>query len=269
MAPQRPPADFGSKLREARERRGLSLRQIANATKISVPTLDALEKGDIKRLPGGIFSRAFVRAFAAEVGLDPERTIQDFIAQFPQESVTAGHPTTSRDVDEEAVESQQRAASTVLRLAGISVPIAAVVIYIATAGRPVRQPVKAAAPVASQTSESATARTEPTSSARADEPKAVAGDDSVPETRLTVEVTTTRASWVSAVVDGERTLDQLLQPGDARRLDVRRELVLTAADGGAIALSLNGTPARPLGPAGQSVTARLNPTNFKDYLPVQ
>ena len=77
MAADRPATDFGSKLREARERRGISLRQIANATKISVRALEALERNDISRLPGGIFSRAFVRSYAVEVGLDAEATIQD------------------------------------------------------------------------------------------------------------------------------------------------------------------------------------------------
>src|SRR5213075_922656 len=66
MSADRAP-DFGSKLREARERRGVTLRQIANATKIAVSVLDALEKKDIKRLPGGIFGRAFVRSYAIEV----------------------------------------------------------------------------------------------------------------------------------------------------------------------------------------------------------
>ena len=86
----RPPGDFGRSLREARERRGVSLRQIANATKIGMSALEALERNDISRLPGGIFSRGFVRSYAVEVGLDPEATIQEFIAQFPHDSVTAG-----------------------------------------------------------------------------------------------------------------------------------------------------------------------------------
>src|SRR5438552_19182229 len=84
-------SDFGGRLREARERRGISLRQIANATKISVAVLEALERNDVSRLPGGIFGRAFVRSYAVEVGLDPARTIQEFIAQFPYDSIVAGN----------------------------------------------------------------------------------------------------------------------------------------------------------------------------------
>ena len=84
--------DFGSRMRHAREQRGVSLRQIAEATKISVSQLEALERNDISRLPGGIFSRAFVRSYAAEVGVDPEQTVRDFLSQFPHDSVTAGSP---------------------------------------------------------------------------------------------------------------------------------------------------------------------------------
>ena len=89
MAVERTSGGFGGKLRDARERRGVSLRQIANATKISIGALEALERNDVSKLPGGIFSRAFVRSYAIEVGLDPDATIQEFIAQFPNDSVIA------------------------------------------------------------------------------------------------------------------------------------------------------------------------------------
>jgi cytoskeletal protein RodZ len=87
-----PEGDFGSRMRHAREQRGVSLRQIAEATKISVSALEALERNDISRLPGGIFSRAFVRSYAAEIGVDPEQTVREFLSQFPHDSVTAGRP---------------------------------------------------------------------------------------------------------------------------------------------------------------------------------
>src|SRR5258706_11203687 len=135
MATSGAPGGFGSKLREARERRGISLREIANTTKISVSALEALERNDISRLPGGIFSRAFVRSYASEVGLDPEATIREFIAQFPNESVTAGHPTSGRVEDHEAVESNRQTAGTFLWLAVISVPLAAALLYFTASGR--------------------------------------------------------------------------------------------------------------------------------------
>ena len=80
--------DIGAWLRDSRERSGLSLRQIADTTKFSVPTLDALERNRVDRLPDGIYRRAIVRSYAAEVGLDPEKTLQAFLAAFPQDPAT-------------------------------------------------------------------------------------------------------------------------------------------------------------------------------------
>ena len=132
MVVQHGRGDVGGMLRQARERRGLSLRQISNATKIAMITLEALERNDVKRLPGGIFTRSFVRAYALEVGLDPEVVIDAFMGQFPQDSVTAGHPATSQIEDHEAVDSDRRTATTFLRLVAIGIPVAAVVVYLGT-----------------------------------------------------------------------------------------------------------------------------------------
>ena len=84
--------DFGIRMKHLREERGVSLRYIADATKISVSALEALERDDISRLPGGIYSRAFVRSYAIEIGLDPEQTLRDFLTQYPHDVVIAGSP---------------------------------------------------------------------------------------------------------------------------------------------------------------------------------
>ena len=51
-------------------------REIAATTKIAASALEALERNDSSKMPGGIFSRAFVRSYAIEIGLDPDRTVQ-------------------------------------------------------------------------------------------------------------------------------------------------------------------------------------------------
>jgi hypothetical protein len=244
MPSERPSGNLGKKLREAREHRGVSLRQIADSTKIAVSILDALERNDISRLPGGIFGRAFVRSFASEVGLDPEATIQEFIAQFPQDSVTVGHPPSQRTGDDEALESDRRVASTFLRLIALSIPIAAVVVYFSTAGRPV--------PVALE--QAATA---------ADVRSIAEAPDGL---GFTVAVAVSRPCWVSATVDDDQQAEWMLQAGDRRTFHVRRELVLTTRDAGAVEMTVNGVVAKPLGRSGEAVTARLSPANFRQYL---
>ena len=98
-------------------------------------SLEALERSDLSRLPGGIFTRAFIRAYAQEVGLDPDRTIQDFIAELPPEAATAtAHPAGVEDG--EKLESDRKAVATALRLALVSLPIIGLVIYYGTHGVP-------------------------------------------------------------------------------------------------------------------------------------
>lgn len=115
-------------MRRARETRGISLRQIADVTKISVSALEALERNDISRLPGGIFSRAFVRSYATEVGLDPEQTVRDFIGQFPHDSVTAGSPHVPHE-DHEALESRRQVAAMTVQLVAIALAIIGAILY--------------------------------------------------------------------------------------------------------------------------------------------
>lgn len=145
----RPIGDFGRTLREARERKGVSLRQIADTTKISIGMLDALERNDVSRLPGGVFSRAFVRSYASEVGLDPDSTLRDFAAQFGGEAGTTGHPAPRQIDGDEMFNDDRRLASTVVRLAVICVLIgAAILVYLAlTKRRPPTPPPPPAATV--------------------------------------------------------------------------------------------------------------------------
>ena len=71
-------ASFGEKLRLEREMRGVSLREIADVTKISVRFLQALEEDRVDVLPGGLFPRAFVKQYATFLGLDADKLVTDY-----------------------------------------------------------------------------------------------------------------------------------------------------------------------------------------------
>ena len=72
-------ASFGERLRRERELRGVSLRDVAEATKISTRFLKALEEDRVEVLPGGLFPRAFVRQYARQLGLDADRLVTEFL----------------------------------------------------------------------------------------------------------------------------------------------------------------------------------------------
>ena len=72
-----PMAGYGEYLRREREMRGVSLEEISTATKISIRFLQAIENEELSKLPGGIFTRSFVRTYARYLGLDEERVLAD------------------------------------------------------------------------------------------------------------------------------------------------------------------------------------------------
>jgi cytoskeletal protein RodZ len=136
MPPESVPSTVGRRLREARERKGISLADIANATKISVGVLEALERNDVSKLPGGIFTRAFVRSYANAVGLNSEQLIRDFMAEFSEDSVSAGHPSSRTVEDDEGFESNRRVASVFIKLVVISIPIVIALLYFSSLAHP-------------------------------------------------------------------------------------------------------------------------------------
>ena len=80
---------LGEELKRERELREISLREISEATKISVRILEAIENDNYGKLPGGIFNRNFLRAYAGFIGLDPEiivRKYQQIYSGLPVDS---------------------------------------------------------------------------------------------------------------------------------------------------------------------------------------
>ncbi len=71
---------FGDRMRREREMRGVTLEEISESTKISKRALQALEKEEFDLLPGGIFNKGFVRAYARYLGIDEEQAVADFVA---------------------------------------------------------------------------------------------------------------------------------------------------------------------------------------------
>jgi hypothetical protein len=80
---------FGDKLRKQREQRGIALDAISNTTKISTRMLRAIEEEHFDQLPGGVFNKGFVRAYARQVGLDEEEAITDYLAALRESQIQA------------------------------------------------------------------------------------------------------------------------------------------------------------------------------------
>lgn len=278
-----PEIDFGTFLRKARERRGMSLQQVAATTKISARVLGALEQNDPSKLPGGIFARAFVRAYAREVGLDPEATVSRFVSEFPDSASGDEGPTAAKGDDAESFESGRRVTMTVLQLAGISVLIViAILVYLKTRPSPAvpsepppaRSDRQAPGPSAPQGADAA-----PPQTAAPVEPGPVSaaapgtgGPMVVPEpgaqsgAPLSVLIVAIDPCWVSLTTDGREVISRLLEAGERVTFDARTSMTLKAGNAGALQLTWNGRRGLPFGEPGQVVTKTITPATLASFI---
>ncbi len=245
-------ANIGGRLREAREARNMELRDIAATTKISIGALEALEQNDFDPLPGGIFTRAFVRAYASEVGLDPEQTTRDFMAQAPTE---AGNDPIR--LDDEQMPSRRQVVETVFKLLIIGVPLAGL-LFLGLRGT----------------------TTGPPGQGDAGGPVAAVAEPVPPPPPPPIEVEETAAvreplalvlrprgeSWVSLTVDGERVLSRIMQAGEEESYEAEDEITLNIGNAGQFDFEINGQEARSLGGRGEVATATITHENYLSYV---
>jgi cytoskeleton protein RodZ len=273
--------DVGAALRAARERRGLSLDQLSHTTKISVRILGAIESNRIDKLPGGIFTRGFLRAYAREVGLDPEDTIQRYLSEWEpvpdivevarpgRDEARPWHaPAVRREMDRD--EAERRSVRLQWLLGVLVISLVYFGWWRAPAPRtalPDSPPADAIAitkpssPAASPGADDATRRE--TAAAESREPSsALATDGDV----LHVDIRAQGVCWVSATADGRRVVYRLMQPGEQQTLEMRDAIVLRVGDPAAFAFSINGMSGRSLGRAGEAVTVHVTRQTYREFL---
>lgn len=256
--------DFGAMLREARERRGISLGQMAASTKISPAALEALERNDIRRLPGGIFSRGYVRSYAAVVGLDPEETVGQFLQSLHGETAAAA-PVAATTVPPEEIEfeRQREAARRIVRIAAAILPIVALVGFLAFRGgdrTPAAQ--SSAAPEAVGTAGQETGLVPVPAMERQTVPAPTTASSP-----LTMEIRATGECWVGLTVDGRKIFERLMHDGERASYDITHDAVVHVGNAAAFTFALNGRQARPLGAAGQVRIFRVTPSTAAQFLP--
>ena len=246
--------NVGARLREAREARSMELRDIAATTKISIGALEALEQNDFDPLPGGIFTRAFVRAYASEVGLDPEQTTRDFMSQAPAE---AGNDPIR--LDDEQMPSRRQVVETVFKLLIIGVPLAGL-LFLGLRGASTVSPPPgdAGGPVE--------AVAEPVPVPPPAPPVEVEETATAARESLALVLRPRGESWVSLTVDGERVLSRIMQAGEEESYEAEDEITLNIGNAGQFDFEINGQVARSLGGRGEVATATITHENYLSYV---
>lgn len=252
----------GQRMHAQRERRGIALADVAASTKISKAALLAIERDDIKLLPGGIFTRAFVRSYAQALGLDPETTVREFMAQFPSTDADVMDALGAGDSPRRRLSSGARA---LLQFGAASVPLVIALVWFGLPSG--RHPIDAitADRIAAATSDiQAPVLLRPVSNGTRLHPEVVeaSGHSGV----LSLVLTMKTACWVSAESDGHPIVERLLSPGEVIELNADRVVAFKVGDASAVAMQINGEEARSLGGPGKVVSARIDTSNFRDFL---
>jgi cytoskeleton protein RodZ len=265
---------FGMRLKEQREKRGITLDQISQSTKIGHRFLEALEEDHFERLPGGIFNKGFVRAYARCVGMDEEQVVADYLT-----ATGANQPKTGEAEEPPVIETP--AETTPDRAAGLPWGIFATVLLIiafsfavwgfysrvtstrekepAPAPRvqssvspaepsPVSEPASpqvrnelrpSSAPPAP--SGSATSPQSAIAASSGDTGAQEAASTAAPASRdLVLRIKAHEDSWLSITVDGEVTTQQTLAASAEKTVRARNEIVIRAGSIGALDFEFKG-----------------------------
>jgi cytoskeletal protein RodZ len=288
---------IGEILRRERLKRNLDLGQIAQELKIAPRFLEAIEAGQLDKLPGGIFTKSFTLQYARLLGLDEEkiagelqRTL-DPPPEFPA-AVEAPNPADSairvpRVEEWESVgESRFRWSSSLSAAALVVVvmllcsglyalyawwqrahrPVAAhqspPIAAVQQAPPPQVQP--STAPTGTQPSSGAPApapSTEQPAPPVAPPPLPVAGAH--PNAPVRVELTADEPVWVLVRSDGKYFFSGTLGAKESRAFEATSTVLLRLGNAGGVTITLNGKPVGPVGPKGQVRTVQFTSGGFE------
>lgn len=257
---------FGERLQREREMRGITLEEIADSTKIGTRSLRALEREDFDKLPGGIFNKGFVRAYARYLGIDEEQAVADFLAAAgdPEQPLPSPAPK-ARAVSG----SGGRSWAALLALAALAGGGFAAWKYKVGpfAGRASRPQTVSAPPVAAQPPTAAPAASAPTDQA-APNPTSAPGGDSAAATPAAGEgfVVLVRAkedAWISLSADDRLVMEGTLLAAETREVRATRKVVLKLGNAAGVEVSYDNQALAPLGRANEVKTVVFTPQGLQ------
>lgn len=285
---------FGERLQREREMRGITLEEIAEATKIGTRSLRALEEQDFDKLPGGIFNKGFVRAYSKYLGIDEDQAVADYVT-----AVTDAQATGKLKIPEAKaiLDEPETSESEPIRIPwGLLITVALIVVigfasrsYYSKHGlaklrrqpspsvqpsTPAPQPPVAAAdaaPAAPSTSQpnAPVTSTTPTPAPSTTPTSAPGTTQSQPSAKpkspdaFIVKVHTKDDAWVEISADGKRVLSELLKANTDRVVKAEKEVVLVTGNAGGVEISRNDQLLPLLGLSGAKKTVTITAQDFK------
>lgn len=277
-------ASFGERLRKTRENRKITLEEVALATKIGTRMLRALEEERFDQLPGGIFNKGFVRAYARHLGIDEDKAVADYLEAAGELPVPEPEDLQLRAIAERREKEKQGRPPVAIPWGMLAVLLLLIALLLAVWGVYSRERNRSARP-AGQSAIPAAATT-PTTAPPAGAPEAnavppVSADNSQaadntgvqpasrpPEPTSTAPPTPVSSapglffvvvrahedSWVSATADGKVVYNDLLAASGEKAIQARDRIVVRAGNVGGLDVFFDGRKLPPQGQRGEVKT---------------
>ena len=241
---------LGTKLREERDRQGLSIDDIEQGTSIRALYIEAIENGEYDKLPGEVYTRGFIKNYAKFLGLDGDAFSKEFTAEVhgaPPAPVVEAQPEVVEKppvVEQKPVKpakTEKKSSKVVGTIpnenrgsSGLLI-VAAVVLIAALAG--------AAWSFLSSDAEVATNPPAQTQPAPQSQPAPVANANPAPPPKIDgvkVDAKFTDRCWTLVTVDGAVVLEGVVESGENLSWEAKDSINLRFGNAGAVELTHNG-----------------------------
>ncbi len=266
---------IGAHLHQERQERAVSLDEIAVKTYIPLRLLQALELGQVERLPEPVFVQGFIRRYADAIGLDGTALSKTFSPQAsfvverhslePESKATAEPRVTKAAPIETLLQAPPNDAPRSQRsylpyvLLGTTAVLLLGAGLLSTLNRPKTDTESPRSEAIATPSSSPSAPAQPSLAPQstASAPNVVTPSPTLPSAGtaanapIQVAVNLTGESWLQVIADGKTEFEGILQKGDQRTWTAKKALVLQSGNAGAVSVSYNKGEAKPLGAPGE------------------
>jgi cytoskeletal protein RodZ len=251
----------GERLREARDQAHLTLRAVSEHTKIPRWILADIERDDLSRIPGGIFTRGYLTSFARAVGLNGDALWAQYRADS-RASIVEPEPAAAPMTADRRVSPWM--------VAGIAAAVLVTAVVWRNSGRvgadAARLPASEVRHVVDDVVPAAEAAAHAVPEAVPAVNSADAGRVARTSAPLVFSLHATGDVWLAATADGERRAYRLFTAGEDLSLDARKQIALRVGDASAITYTINGASGRALGGRGIVRDLVITPDDYTAFV---
>ena len=251
-------ASIGQELKRERELRGISLKEIADSTKINIRFLRALEEDRFDMLPEKFFTRGIIRSYANYIGLDEQSVLNTYLEGLQAKEKQQGPEEDKRSIAIEDSEPLQDNKKSILLFVLMVLVILALTVILYIVSQKDEEPPPSSSKIQSVAAKIQEKTTAPPP-AKKEEPEIEEG--------LTMEFTVQQETWIEVFADQEMLDSGIKYPGERLRYKARNEFLIHIGNAGGIAYTINNQEGIKFGEQGAvRRDIMITSDNYQDFI---